>query len=199
MEFNTQLIEQYTPMIHKLINEKMDGYNSSDFCYEYEDIFQDCVLWLKYAAETYEEGRGYKESSYVYKVLDSRLGNMMNKVRRHNYNGTINYSDACAIYSCEDQSLPPQDYVFAVAEKHDTLNCDWEEMLITYIDAKKLSENLKGIKKVLFEEIYIKHKKINEIVEMFPDMKYHQIKKHLNQVRNIVDILVKGNISGAIN
>lgn len=80
--FNQQMIKQFTPMINKIINDIIKNDWHPDNYYTKEDIFQECLEHLWKATLKFDPDRGMKFSSYVYLVMQSRVGSLRNKLNR---------------------------------------------------------------------------------------------------------------------
>lgn len=196
-EFNAMLKELH-PTIDWIIRTSIFNYNSSDMCHDYDDVYQLALdaLWNSY--KIYDPNRGkMKFRTFAIDHIKSRLGNFRNKVVRknkqktscmsqlnngHSLNGegddnerTADGTGFCSLY---------EDYVEALKGGEEAMN--------QILDAKRVLERLTGNRKKIFVEYYIKGKRINEIVDENPDMKYQQVRRHKEYVDNIYKTLVLG-------
>jgi len=189
-----KLIKEYDKTINLLI-KTVYNYDSSDVCYNKEDVYQDCLMSLFNAVKIYKPNKEMKFRTFVIMHLKSRIGNFRNKVVRKNLNGTIQMSELHGGWgitgreeSCDDSdsqlSTRYNDFVGELIDGQDALN--------EIIDAKTILNKLTGHKKTLFSEYYIEGKKINEICKDNPDLKYYQIQRYNKQLEQIYKTLIKG-------
>ena len=78
--FNQQLIDEMDKDIKYLINEKVVGYRTSAVCYEYEDIYQECLTHLWEATIKYNPNRDMKFRTYAIMRIRCRLANFVKTV-----------------------------------------------------------------------------------------------------------------------
>lgn len=91
--FNDELVKKFDKDIKYLIKTQVFKYDSSDVCYEYDDVYQECLMHLWNATKIYDATRGMKFRSFAIFHLKSRLGNFRNKVLRKNKNETYSMSE----------------------------------------------------------------------------------------------------------
>lgn len=193
--FNQELVEKFTPMINKMIATRVHNFNSSDVCYEKEDVFQECLIHLHTATKDFSPDRGMKFSSYVYLLLESRMSNFRNKIARRNRNGTVSMSSmgngwgivgGSEEISQYEKSSFSKKYKELVGELNDS-----NDKLNQILEMHRVFDKLDGIKKLLFQEYYILGRSVKEIQQVYPQIKYHTIRRQMKFVENIVKTLVK--------
>ena len=195
--FNRQLVNKFTPLINKMISTKVHNYNSSDVCFEREDVFQECLIHLYIATKKYDSKRGMKFSSYVHLVMESRLANFRSKVERKNKKGTINVS-ALSWHSrngSEDLGFQLNEAELTLLTKnYHGLKSKLEESndhLNQILEIQRIYDKLEGIQKILFYERYFQGRSIKEIHQVYPHFKYHTIRRQLKFLKTIINTLVK--------
>lgn len=193
--FDQNLIKKFDKDIKFIIKNSVFNYDTSDVCYDYEDVYQECVMHLWNATKIFNENAGMKFRTFAIFHIKSRIGNFRNKVVRKNLNETISMSDLGSGWGItgREESIENSEtnissqykgYVKSLYNGQDALN--------EVLDAKKVLEQLTGHRKLLFSEYYIKGKKIKEICEDNPELKYHQVRRHMKYLEQIYKTLIKG-------
>ena len=85
------LIEIYKPMIHSIIKKyDIPGYTA-------EDLYQEGVIALLKAQESFDENKNMKMETWVYNCINWRMSRLVEANKKHNkeisYNTTINDGD----------------------------------------------------------------------------------------------------------
>jgi DNA-directed RNA polymerase specialized sigma24 family protein len=191
----SEVVVKFDPLIHKLINRKLHGFESSDVCEERDDIVQQCRMHIlmAYRERKFDPSRGSKFESYIYMLLDSRLGNYRNKVTRKNENGTVSLSeiDGWQIVSGNGTSADNLDPYNGMADAVSSLS-PVESSIVERLDAQNLLNRLTGLKKILYKEYYIEGLSVLEIHQRHPEIKYHKIRRELRLVIQFHNTLVRG-------
>jgi hypothetical protein len=191
-----RVVQMFDPLIHMLITRKLHGYDSSDVCEERDDIVQQCRdhILKAHRFRKFDPNRGAKFESYIYMLIDSRLGNYRNKVVRKNRAGTVNlteingWSIAGAGVQAGDDSMTRYPGMSGVVGDLSSV----EDSIIERIDAQNLLGRLTGLKKILYYEYYVEGLSVLEIHERHPEIKYHKIRRELKLVMRFHDTLVRG-------
>ena len=69
-------VEKYTPLMYRQIrNIFVDGYTR-------EDLFQECLMVLHKAIETFDDSRGASFMTYLYNLLRNMIANLLEKQAR---------------------------------------------------------------------------------------------------------------------
>lgn len=193
--FDQKLIKQFTPTINIIIKQKIHNNKHSEFCYEHEDIFQECLEHLWKATLNYKPDRGMKFRTFAIMLLHSRLGNMRNKITRKARNQVVTMSALNAGWGITGTEVSDEGSEATVSTQYSGFIDDLKEgnnALNEILDAKSILNKLTGEKKILFSEYYIQGKKLNEICEDHPKLKYHQIRRHMRNLDQIYKTLIKG-------
>lgn len=183
--------------IKYLIKTKIFNYGTSDMCYDYDDVYSECLGHLWNATKIFKLDTNMKFRTFAIMHLKSRIGNLRNKVQRRNLNGTVSMTELDngwgitgreESYS-ENSSNPTvsshyKGFVVDLSHGQDALN--------EILDAKTVLNRLSGHRKTLFSEYYIKGKKIKEICEDNLDLKYYQVRRHMKYLDQIYKTLIKG-------
>ena len=192
----TLLVKKMTPTINYLISQELKGinFNSSNVCYELEDVFQDCLIHLDTARKKYDPSRGMKFNTFAIMLLKSRLGNFRGKVLRSLKNPVYSMSEinnGFAIVGLEDNSGEINSNMPSVYKKCVEDLRRSEEALNEIIDAKRIQEKLTNERRIVFSEYYILGKTFKEINED-TDIKYHVIRRNMKYLEPIYNTLIKG-------
>lgn len=196
--YDEKLVKQFEPTIKFLIKQQVNNYNSSDICYETEDVYQDCLIHLWNATKIFKPNKGMKFKTFAIFHIKSRLGNFRNKVVNKNKRQTVSMSSLSSGWSVAGTEVNNQDSM----SKSATINKQYSgfvndlsrgnDALNEIIDAKKVFEKLTGNRKIIFSEYYIKGKKINQICEENEGFKYHAVSRNINYLDQIYKTLIKG-------
>lgn len=189
--FNQALIDQYKPMICKIIKEKVHSYNTSDICYDWEDVFQECLIHLNEAVTKFDDSRGMKFSNFVYLLLVSRVGNFRNKIKVKNFK-TTNFSDINGGWRTLGMDDGNESYSAPSRHLRDAVVIDTTEVNNMMLDTQMVCEKLTEARLQIYQEYYIKGYSVQEICDNNPDLKYYQVRRILKYLEAIHQTLVEG-------
>lgn len=192
IEFNQALIDKFTPMIHKLIKQQVYGYQSSDVCYEWQDLFQECLIHLHTATLQYDPSKGMKFENFVYLKFASRLGNFRNKISKHNFK-TRNFSEIEGGWSITGSEVDSDRDSGFSSKMKGQVEYEQQDIMNEMIDAKIVLERLQGDRKEIYTSFYILGKSVKEICEENSHLKYYQVRRVLKYLEQIHTTLVEGN------
>lgn len=193
--FNQALIDQFKPMICKVIKEEVHSYNTSDICYEWEDVYQECLMHLNEAVQKYDESRGMKFSTFVNLVLKSRVGNFRNKIKVKNFK-TTNFTDingGWCVMGMDDGNSSDAGGGFQSKSLRKAVHIDPTSVSDMLLDAKMVCDKLTESRLEIYQEYYIKGNSVQEICDNHKDLKYYQIRRILKYLDPIHNTLVEGN------
>lgn len=192
--FDQALINQFTPMIHKLIKKEVYGYNSSDICYDWEDVYQECLIHLNSAVLEYDDSKGMKFENFVWLKLSSRLGNFRNKISKKNFK-TSNFTDINGGWALTGSELSSSDNASNTGFSNlmrDNVEYEQQDLLNEMLDAKTILHRLQGDRKKIYADFYILGKSVKEICEENSHLKYYQVRRVLKYLEQIHTTLVEG-------
>ena len=186
---------QHDQLINKLINQKLRNFNSSDVCMEREDIINICRSHIIKALEDYDPSRGQKLTSYIYMVLDSRLGNMRGRHQKKNLNGTISLSEVnCwGITGGADDAKDQPSRYSAVKSTVEELK-KVEDCAVEMMDVEAVYNQMSDSRKLLFREFFVEGYTVLELFQRHPDIGYHKIRSELKALQKIFTTLCEGTI-----
>ncbi len=194
--FNEELVTEFKPTIMYLISRQVKKYNSSDFCWEHDDVYQYCLEYLWNATKIYQPDAGMKFRTFAIFHIKSRLGNLRNKIVRHNAYGTTSMSELDSGWGITGREESASDNANSfVSPRYKTTTMSLKEgvdFMNEFIDTKNVFDNLSPERKLVFSEYYIKGKKINDIILENPELKYYKIRRHIKYLDQVYKILIKG-------
>lgn len=191
--FNQALIDQFTPMIHMMIRKNVIGYNSSDVCYEWEDMFQECLMHLNEAVEKFDDSKGMKFSNFAYMVFNSRLGNFRNKISKNNFK-TSNFSSIAGGWGITGSEVDDKTETVVSSKYEEGIELDVQMINHQILDAKLVYERLSGDRKKIYQDFFIMGKTVSEIVKENEHLKGHNVRNHLKHLEKIHSTLVEGQL-----
>lgn len=186
---------QHDQLINKLINQKLKNFNSSDVCMEREDIINICRSHIIKALEDYDPSRGQKLTSYIYMVIDSRLGNMRGRIQKKNLAGTVSLSDVnCwGITGGSDDTEVGFSRYNAVKSTVQEL-ARVEDCAVETLDVEAIYNQMSDLRKLLFREFFMEGYTVLELFQRHPEIGYHKIRNELKSLQKIFSTLCEGNI-----
>ena len=187
------LIEQLKPMIYTIIKKEVSGYQTSDVCFEFEDLYQECLIHLMNAARLYDTSLGTKFSTFAHFHLSCRMGNFRNKIKKKNYK-TKSFTDIKGgwnIMGCEGTE---DDGVGLSKVMRGHVSTDTQEFMAEIADCKALYDKLKGDRKIIYREMFLLGKSVKEICTEYEHLEYYQIRKAVKHLEKIHETLVKGKV-----
>lgn len=187
---------QHDKLINKLINEKLTNFNSSDVCMDREDIVNICRQHIVKALRDYDPSRGQKLTSYIYMVLDSRIGNMRARFQKKNQNRTQNLTtlNAWSVTGGKD-AVDDEGATRSGAFKETVREfMKVEDCLLESMDVVEIYESLPQQRQILFKEFFVEGYTVLEIFQRHPDLGYHKIRSELKALEKIFKTLCEGNV-----
>lgn len=186
---------QHDQLINKFINRKLVNYNSSDVCLEREDIVNMCRAHLMKALEDYDPTRGQKLTSYIYMVLDSRLGNLRARIQKKNLSRTSNMT-AMNCWSATGGGGDDDTGAINTGIMKETFKefVRVEDCLLESIDVMNVFQKLPPQRQLLFREFFLEGWTVLEIHQRHPDIGYHKIRNELKSLEKIYTTLCEGNV-----
>lgn len=85
-----ELITKFDPLIYKLTNEILCNYESSDVCMDREDILQIGRMHVLNAIRSFDDSKGAKISTWIYRVLFTKFLNLGRDFKIKNKRKTLN-------------------------------------------------------------------------------------------------------------
>jgi RNA polymerase sigma factor (sigma-70 family) len=190
--FDQAFVNKWMPLIHKEIKRQVFGYNSSDVCYEWDDLKQECLENIWKAIPKYNPELGMKFDNFIIMVVQTRLGNFRNKISKNNFK-TRNFTDISGGWAITGSEVSDEDSSSFSKTMNGHVEYDQQDLMNNLLDAKKIFEQLKDDRKKIYADYFILGKSVKEICEENPHLKYYQITRILKYLKKIHSTLVEGN------
>lgn len=188
-----ELINKYRPMIYKIIQKEVQGFDSADVGLSLEEMFHECIIKLCENCHKYDPSRGMSVTSFIHLLISSRMGNFRNKIKKYNYR-TSHFTDlhgAWSTYGGAGEGSDDSTHSMAIPNEGKNHN---EYLLNHIVDYAQVVEKMDDLTKTIYFESFINGKKMNELVAEFPHLKYNDIRVKINKIRKIHNTLVEGNV-----
>jgi DNA-directed RNA polymerase specialized sigma subunit len=221
IEFNQELVDYLKPSIEFVIKKTIKSKYNSDFCLDYDDLYQESLMHVWNATKIFDASKGMKFRTFAIMHLYSRLGCLRNKMNKHGVK-TKNFSQIkggwsiCGTALNEDNVVANHSSIYdktleqsvngsgtdaineildakSVLKKIDIMLVNHEKKINKNIDIKYNVNKIKQLKerKLIFSEYYILGKTESEIIKD-NNMSLSKVKKNIRTLNRIYKTLISG-------
>jgi DNA-directed RNA polymerase specialized sigma subunit len=201
--YSEELFNSLKGITIKNITREMGGVDLAQAGVDYDDLEQQCRIWLWEACRQYKPESGMKFHNFYWMKIASKLGNFRNKFQRAERKGRVKNFTAIGeqfwgIVGLEDTGHGDDtrghygSYVKCVYESTEVIN--------SVIEAKKVASLLNSTERTIYNDHFILGKTIPEILENVEikknnkPLKYYQISKIIKDLKGIHETIIMGEL-----
>ncbi len=196
--YSEELFNSLKGITIKNIRREMGGVDLDQAGYDYEDLEQECRIWLLEACKQFNPECGMKFHNFYWIKISSKLGNYRNKFQRQQKKGRVrNFTSIgesfWGLVGLESSGEESSGHYSSYMESNHNDNND---VIDSIIEVKKILPLLNPTEKVIYNDFFILGKSLPEIVRTNEfkkndkPLKYYQIRKIIDDLKGIHSTLV---------